>query len=96
MVYLNDSSEAANLGKDENNQLVKKKLHCTYNNASCQLGLEMNRLFLTRCSSAECPIGWKGSDASAGIILTGATNTMFRALCRGPNILILTLALGFV
>ncbi len=25
MVYLNDSSEAANLGKDENNQLVKKK-----------------------------------------------------------------------
>ncbi len=56
----------------------------------------MNRLFLTRCSSAECPISWKGSDASAGIIFTGATNTMFRALCKGPNILILTLALGFV
>ncbi len=37
-LYLNDFSGAANLGKDEDNQLVKKNLHWTYNNASCQHG----------------------------------------------------------
>ena len=95
IVYVNDFRGAANFRMNENNLLVRICIRL-YNHLSCHLGFEIKRDFITRWSPAEWPVSWKRSDASAGIIMIGATNSMFRALFRGPNVLILTHTLSFV